>query len=223
MVWASLVSKEWRSLQPLLNSSNAFYSCHVKFQLQTVETHIVSTSFAGLSLGWDGLTSHSFASQLTIYPFSRFTESSSPRCNYTRTNLAQLKEQASHSLRQSDDELIPVNNSCQGRYSSRKIENHSNLKKFKPFTIAGCFSRNDPDHLLKDCDKPLNISRASKRKLEYLTKRKTSNANLLILFLLCYRLDDDGLKNISLESNDDDVKIFNNLLVILSQDNEPDI
>lgn len=43
--------------------------------------------------------------------------------------------------------------------------------RFDPLTIAGCFNCDDPKHLLKNCPKPVDAIRATKRKVEYYDKK----------------------------------------------------
>lgn len=97
------------------------------------------------------------------------------------------------------------------------------MQRSSTLFIAGCFNCNDTGLLLKDCAKPLNIARAAVRKLHYPTKRKKSNAIHVVLVNLCHQLDDNSLKNNSFESNDDDAKIFDNLLAKSFQDHGPEI
>lgn len=80
---------------------------------------------------------------------------------HEEAHLAQTKDKASQSLRQSDDKIISLNYSGQGRYAPCERESQSNVMKFNPLTIAGCFTCSDAGNLLRDCDKPLNIDRAA--------------------------------------------------------------
>lgn len=56
--------------------------------------------------------------------------------------------------------------------------------------IAGCFNCVDPKHMLKDCKKPLNASRAAAKKPEYFKQKDSSeNSVQLVLADPCKQLD----------------------------------
>ena len=57
----------------------------------------------------------------------------------------------------------------------------------------GRFNCEDPNHVLSDCKKPLNLARATKNRLEYYSKKKqTQNATSHVLYELCSQLQSDG-------------------------------
>lgn len=77
--------------------------------------------------------------------------------------------------------------------------------RFDPLSVLGCFNCGC-NHLLKDCDKPLNVAKAAAKKMEYYAKRAVSKPIAVhqVLADLCQQLDErDGSQNDEAGSTND--------------------
>eukprot|EP00171_Calliarthron_tuberculosum_P001155 IDg1155t1 len=64
------------------------------------------------------------------------------------------------------------------------------MKRFDPLMVMGCFNCDDPGHVIRNCPKKVDATRAAKKKIEYLEKKmgKRQSAHIL-LASLCLQLD----------------------------------
>lgn len=132
--------------------------------------------------------------------------------------IAMLRDKASKSYRNVNDEVELVNYAGQGRYKFNQIGNSfKNAKEFDPLSVAGCLNCGNPAHVLKDCPKPLNVAQAAARRLEYFNKKKKStNAVHFILANLCRQLEDTHIK--AEKEDSDDVEIFKGVAHALQEE-----
>lgn len=58
----------------------------------------------------------------------------------------------------------------------------------------GCFNCDDPKHMVNQCPKPFDSTRAAKRRMEYLAKKTGNSRNAhIVLFELCQQMDAQNL------------------------------
>lgn len=94
--------------------------------------------------------------------------------------------------------------------------------KFDPLLISGCFNCDDPNLLVKNCRKPLNVAKAAARKLEYYSKKDKTrdHAVHVVLEEPCTQLDmereNKGDTGGDIAYAYKDQEIFENLLCTLS-------
>lgn len=122
--------------------------------------------------------------------------------------VALLRDKASNSNREHDDEVIVTNFAGQGRYAKHNRSRVATTTKFNPLSFAGCFNCGGTDHLIKNCPKPLDVGRTAAMKIEYLNKKKATNAVHLVLASLCQQLYSPT------DVGQDDAQIFSSLLAL---------
>lgn len=49
-------------------------------------------------------------------------------------------------------------------------------KKFDPLTVMGCFNCDEPGHMINQCPKPVDLTKAAKHRMEYLSKKNRAHA-----------------------------------------------
>ena len=116
------------------------------------------------------------------------------------------------------DEVPGIMYQSQGRYLNRHNglstrnwnSNQSQDARTKgstdPLELMGCSNCEDLIHVLSDCKKPMNLSQATKSRLEYYSKQKqTQNATSQVLYELCSQLQSEGDTKviIATEQNED--------------------
>lgn len=109
----------------------------------------------------------------------------------------------------------------QGRYVHRNGNNNNRKKNVNNSRQSSqrkrsCFNCGSDTHLIKQCPHPVNFSRAAAANIRTLKSNRTPNAVHLVLAHLCYELDehDDNCENDNIDDADDDVNIFEQLLVV---------
>lgn len=107
----------------------------------------------------------------------------------------------------------------------------SDRQKFHPLTVMGCFNCDDPGHMINQCPKPVDLTKAAKRKMEYLSKKtgRTRNAHM-VLFELCQQLEatqvdpicthETGTADVHVTDIDDNVDDFDLFETLLSTNDD---
>lgn len=119
-------------------------------------------------------------------------------------------------------EEVEIRYAGQGRYARnpkfvRERRTAQNSGKINPLTISGCFNCDSPDHLAKDCPKPMNAAKAAARRLEYYRKKDVKrHAVHHVLAEFCRQMDDTGSNDSDEIEGDNDVSIFLSALGIES-------
>eukprot|EP00171_Calliarthron_tuberculosum_P021509 IDg21509t1 len=68
---------------------------------------------------------------------------------------------------------------------------HAQGRKFDPLTVMRCFNCDDPNHTIKKCPKPIDITKAARKKIEYYSRKTGNSRNAhIVLFQLCNQLDE---------------------------------
>ena len=96
---------------------------------------------------------------------------------------------------QDDSRIAGILYAGQGRYvfknkrTNKQPRKGRKRKRVEPLSIMGRFNCGDPSHILKNCPKDVDLTRAAKGGLEYLEKKtgKKRNAHT-VLFALCQQL-----------------------------------
>ena len=143
----------------------------------------------------------------------------------TDTNRAMNKMKARNV--NADETYHDINFMGQGRYRyrARRPQNFTRTNNPKqrpdPLKIQGCFNC-DGNHLMRDCPKPIDTTRAATRKIEYYSKKhNTPHAVHTVLAELCAQLDTAHLPCNENEYNDH--QVFQSIVNEQYQENEPEI
>lgn len=93
-----------------------------------------------------------------------------------------------------DDRIASINYAGQLRLRRRQVHQKTVNSKFL-LDIQGYFNCESSDHLARDCLYSLNLARAAIKKLEYLNKKKESNAVHVVLASMYQQPDSNEQTN----------------------------
>lgn len=76
-------------------------------------------------------------------------------------------------------------------------------KTFDPLSVMGCFSCHEPSHMVKACPKKVELTKAAKRRIEYMKKRGKPRNVQVVLFELCQQMDSNAVASVNTVSEED--------------------
>lgn len=169
-------------------------------KIEFLRTAVVGQSWARVPLSrvaTEGLTFQQLYSELEIAVQlereSLAASSSSPRTHIPTTDADR------------------INFVGQGKYVRRNGQNGH--QKQRPPRKRACFNCGSDKHLIKHCPHPINFSRAAAGNIKRLNSKRTPNAVHIVLAHLCNELDQSDDCKDECDPDDDDVKVFEQLLV----------
>lgn len=123
-----------------------------------------------------------------------------------------------------------------GWRSSTSTRTSSEHNKFDPLTFMGCFNCEEPGHMISQCPKPVDLTKAAKRRMEYLSKKTGRRRNAhVVLFEVCQQteaaqIESPSAKEISradvhvteADENVDDFDLFDALVNCIDDEDAAD-